>query len=126
MHKTKLPAACSLVEAQRPLKSLHLQDVLEYITYFVTPPPPTKYKSSFSFLYDPLWLLELLWAGKNTKSYEYSSNLALNEHLKFMIYSYITKCTYTQMCLTDQAVFPQLANDAIYSVITVQIRPVTL
>lgn len=75
-----MPAACSLVEAQRPLKSLPFQDVLDYITYLITF-PPLKYKSSFSFLCDPLWLLELLWVDKNSKSYEYSSYLALTEHL---------------------------------------------
>lgn len=75
-----MPAARSLVEAQRPLKSLHFQDVLNYITYFITF-PSSKYKSSFSFLYDPLWLLELLWADKNNKSYKYSLYLALTEHL---------------------------------------------
>lgn len=75
-----MPAACSFVEAQRPLKSLHFQDVLDDITYFITF-PPLKYKSSFSFLYDLLWLLELLRVDKNSKSYEYSSYLALTEHL---------------------------------------------
>lgn len=75
-----MPAAWFLVEAQRPLKSLNFQDVLDNITYFITF-PPLKYKSSFSFLYDPLWLLELLWVDKNSKSYECNSYLALTEHL---------------------------------------------
>lgn len=79
MQKTKMPAAWSLVQAWRPLKSLNFQDVLDYITYNF--PPSRKYKSSFSFLYDPLWLLELLQADKNTKSCDYSSYLALTEHL---------------------------------------------
>lgn len=46
MHKTKMPAACSLVEAQRPLKSLHFQDVSDYITYFITVPSPVTQEST--------------------------------------------------------------------------------
>lgn len=73
--------ARSLVKAQRPLKGPNFQDVLDYITYFVTPPPQTKYKSSFSFLCDQFLLLELLWADKNTKSCEYGFYVALTECL---------------------------------------------
>lgn len=119
-----MPAACSLVGAPRPLISVHFQDVSDYISYFITF-PSSKYKSSFSFIYDPLWLLELLWARQETQQL-WIWHLALTEHTKPIIYSYITKLAYTQTCPADQTIFPQLANDASYSVITVQIRPATL
>lgn len=46
MHKTKMPAAWSLVEVRRPLKSPSFQDVLDYITYSITFPPPQSTKAA--------------------------------------------------------------------------------
>ena len=67
MHKTKMPPACSLVEAQRPLKSLYFQDVLDYITYFITLPPSDKVQKQ---LQSPLWSPLTLWASVGRQKHQ--------------------------------------------------------
>lgn len=56
VHKTKMPAAWSLVEVRRPLKSLNFQDALDYITYSTTFPPPQSTKQLQFPLWSPLTL----------------------------------------------------------------------